>query len=235
MRLASVIGFLLFAVTIHAQDLPLSQEVHKMNDLANANGILILPVVGEQTSPETTIPNELVSGGYAQPLPEKPQPIAHEGQWIATGEQLPLFRDDLVITERKEDGQLMWHVERVDSCTWCGKPMTWKQAAFDKKAISLWGLRIAMDVADIEITHHSPCFLARTCREANPLLGQTRVQAYAVASALTAIDWFAMAYARKGSKTYHVGGYRHWYIVPVIGQASSAVGIIANLARWNHK
>ncbi len=40
MRLASVIGFLLVAVTIHAQDLPLSQEVHKMNDLANANTIL---------------------------------------------------------------------------------------------------------------------------------------------------------------------------------------------------
>jgi hypothetical protein len=119
MRLALVIGLLLFAVTIHGQDLPLMQEVHKMNDLANANSILILPGVQEQTSLETAIPNELISGGYAQPRPEKPQPVAHEGQWIATGEQLPLFRDDLVITERKEDGRLMWHVERVDSCTRC--------------------------------------------------------------------------------------------------------------------
>jgi hypothetical protein len=146
MKLASVIGFLLFALTIHAQDLPLSQEVHKMNELASANSIL--PAAQEQTSPETSVTNELISGGYAQPLPEKPLPIAHEGQWIATGEPMTLFRDDLVITERKEDGQLMWHVERVDSCTWCGKPMTWKQAAFDRKAISLWGFRIVMDVTD---------------------------------------------------------------------------------------
>ena len=206
MKLASVIGFLLVAITVHAQD-----------------------------SREPTIPDEFISIRHAQPLPDKPQPMAREGQWIATGEKLPLFRDDLVITERKEDGHLMWHVERVDSCTWCGKPMSWRQAAFDKEAISLWGLRIAMDVTDIEITHHSPCFLARTCREANPLLGQTRMQAYAVSSALTGIDWLAMAYAHKGSKFYHVGGYRHWYIIPVIGQASSAVGILANLARWNHK
>jgi hypothetical protein len=181
MRLASVMGFLLVVIPVHAQDLPLSQETH--------------------------ISDEFVSRNFAQPLPDKPQPIAHEGQWIATGEQLPLFHDDLVITERKEDGHLMWQVERVDSCTWCGKPMTWKQAAFDRKAISLWGLRIAMEVTDIEITHHAPCFLASTCRED----------------------------ARKGSKTYHVGGYRKWFIIPVIGQASSVVGIIANLARWNHK
>src|SRR5258708_14023732 len=140
MRLASVIGFLLVAVTIHAQDLSLSQEVHKMNDLANAN--TILPMVQEQISPETAVPNEFVSGRFAQSLPEKPQPVAHEGQWIATGEQLPLFRDDLVITERKEDGRLMWHVERVDSCTWRGKPLTWKQAAFDKKSASLWELLV---------------------------------------------------------------------------------------------
>src|SRR5260370_40756738 len=134
MRLASVIGFLLFAVTIRAQDLPLSQEVHKMNDLANADGILILPVVREQTSPETTIPNELVSGGYAQPLPEKPQPIAHEGQWIATGEQLPLFPDDLVITERKEDSRMMWHVVRVYSCKWYGYPNSLKKSDITSEA-----------------------------------------------------------------------------------------------------
>lgn len=233
MRLASVIGFLLVVIPVHAQDLPAIQGASKIDDLAKTTAIL--PAVQEQSSPATLVADELVARGYAQPLPDKPQPIAREGQWIATGEQLPLFRDDLVITERKEDGHLMWHVERVDSCTWCGKPMTWKQAAFDKKATSLWGLRFAMDVTDIEITHHSPCFLARTCREANPLMGQTRAQAYAVAGALTAINWLGMSYLRKGSKTYHVGGYRHWYIIPIIGQASSAVGIIANLARWNHK
>src|SRR5579864_7032870 len=231
MRFASVIGFLLVAGTIHAQDFPPAHDTQGLSALAKPDSLMFDP--GKEALSETSIPDGLSLRAGAQPLVELPKPAAYEGQWIATGEQLPAFGNDLIITERKEDGRNMWHVERVNSCSWCGPSLTWKQAAFDKKATSLWALRSAMFVTDLEITHHSPCFVAHRCVEADPLLGQTRAQGYAVASALTALDWWITAYLRKGNRTYHVGGYKHWYLFPIIGQTSSGIGIIANLARWN--
>ena len=63
MRLASVIGFLLFAVAIRAQDLPLSQEVHKMNDLANATAICQDPPACSTFVPITSFKQLLVPAG----------------------------------------------------------------------------------------------------------------------------------------------------------------------------
>jgi hypothetical protein len=188
-----------------------------------------------QIFPAITLPEELVGETDSQPLPEKVQPEARPGDWIADGEAMPALPANLVLVPHKNDGRWMWHVERMGSCAWCGNPMTWKQAAFDKKSTSLWALRSALFVADIEITHHAPCFEAHTCKEGNPLLGQTRAQAYAVSGAVTALDWLGTAYIRKGSKPQHVGGYKFWYIIPIIGQASSGVGILLNLARWNSR
>lgn len=163
-------------------------------------------------------------------LPDKP--TAYEGQWIYVGEPLPIFPPNLVMVEQKEDGRGEWRVKAVDSCAYCGMPLTWKQAAFDKHASSMWALRAGLMVADLEITHHSPCFIAKTCREANPMLGQTRAQGYSVDAALLVIPWVIASWTRKGDAKYHIGGYRRWWILPVIGDVASGVGIITNLARW---
>ena len=231
MRLVSAVGFLLVVTTVHAQDLPLKPEAREADDLMTAD--TSAPPLQEQNSPNVLIPNGMFSKVIAQPLPAKLQPVAYVGQWVADSDQTPQFSEDLIITERKNDGHLMWHVERVNSCVWCGTPMTWKQAMFDRKATSMWALRSALAVTDIEITHHMPCFRAGTCRESNPLMGQTRLQSYSVAAGLTAFSWISDAWLRKGSRKYRIGGFRDWWIIPATGYATSAVGIIANLARWH--
>jgi hypothetical protein len=233
MRLVSAVGFLLVVTTVHAQDLPLKPEAREADDLMTAD--TSAPPLQEQNSPNVLIPNGMFSKVIAQPLPAKLQPVAYVGQWIAEGDQTPQFSDDLIMTERKDDGHLKWHVEKVNSCVWCGTPMTWKQAMFDKKASSMWALRSALVVADIEIAHHMLCFQAGTCRESNPLIGQTRLQGYSVGVGLTAFSWISDAWLRKGSRKYRIGGYTHWWIIPTIGDAASAIGIITDLATWKSR
>jgi hypothetical protein len=228
------IACLFFVVsTVRAQDLPLGTDARNPRDLLASNGNAI------QEPEEFTLgdptPDALFPNANSEALPNKPQPVAYEGQWIVEGEQLPRFSSDLIMVVRKDDGRMMWHVEKVNSCAWCGAPLTWKQAAFDKKASSMWILRSALVVADVEITHHLPCFQAGTCKEWNPLLGQTRLQGYSVGAGLTAIAWAGDAWLRKGSRKDHIGGYRRWWIIPTVGYAASAVGIIANLARWHSR
>ncbi len=232
MRLAFAIG-LLVVTTVHAQDLPLKSGAQDTNNTLTSDRSGTLE--HEQNSAEMPLSNEMFSNIIAQPLPDKPQPIAHEGDWFYGGDQLRQFSDDLVIVAEKNDGRMMWHVKRVNSCVWCGAPMTWKQAMFDKKSSSMWAMRSALMVADIEITHHMPCFQSGACRESNPLIGHTRLQGYSVGAALTAIPWITDAWLRKGSRKYSIGGYKHWWIVPVIGDAASAVGIIMNLASWKNR
>jgi len=232
MRLASAVVFLLGVTAIHAQDLPLKPVVQNVVDLPPSDAI-IFPAQG-QSAPETPNSDAMFSQVNAQPLPDKPQPVAREGEWIPAGADWPQFSDDLVVVARKNDGRMTWHVEKVNSCVWCGAPMTWKQAMFDRKSSSMWALRSALFVTDVEITHHMPCFKAGTCRD-NPILGQSRLQAYSVGAGLTAISWISEAYARKGDRKYRVGGYRHWWIVPTAGYAFSAIGIISNLANWHSR
>ena len=165
-------------------------------------------------------------------LPDKPEPaIAYLGQYITKSETLPEVPVGLVLAPRKMDGGPAWHLEQVGSCFWCGEPMTFKQAAFDKKAISLWSLRTALAVADIEVTHRSACFRAGTCREGNPMLGQTRMQAYAVSGGMILGAWMLTSHLRAGNKAYRVGGAKYWWLIPVVHQATSVAGIVANLIR----
>jgi hypothetical protein len=234
MRLLPALGLLLMAATVHAQDLPNKAEEANTNDPRNSN--VIGSVTQELTSSNAPIPSGTGPTANVQPLPIKPEPPpAYLGQWIGPGEPMGAFSDDLIITDHQVDRKLMWHVEKVGSCAWCGRPMGWKEAALDKKSTSLWTLRYAMVVADIEITHNSPCFQAHACREWNPLLGQTRAQAYGVSGAMTALCWWGTAWVRKGDKVNHVGGSKYWYLIPIIGQASSGLGIISNLANWNKR
>jgi hypothetical protein len=232
-RLSTAVGFLLVITTVQAQDLPLASNALKTNDPPVSDTIVIREQ--GQFSLGNPISNAMLPSPNAQPMPDKPQPLAREGQWIVEGEQMPKFSDDLVMVARKDDGNMRWYVQKVNSCAWCGTPLTWKQAAFDRKAASMWILRSALVVADVEITHHLPCFEAGTCKEWNPMMGQTRLQGYSVGAGLTAIAWAGDAWLRKGSREDRIGGYRRWWIIPTVGYAASAVGIVANLARWRSR
>ena len=116
---------------------------------------------------------------------------------------------------RPEPRRNNWLQVEVDSCEWCSRPMTWKKAAFDKKALPLWLAAAAMAVADTEYTLSRPCFKAQTCTEWNPLLGRTRAQQYGVRMPALALAWLGTSWARKGHADYNIGGMRHWYAIPV--------------------
>ncbi len=73
-----------------------------------------------------------------------------------------------------------WTAREDNSCNWCGKPMTFRRAALDKKAIGMWATALALTVADVEALGSRRCINAGTCREGNPFLGQTRTQQYAL-------------------------------------------------------
>jgi len=229
MKVLAGIVFLLVATTVWAQGPSEGDDPKVVESFVPPESVSVGSASG------ATRPDKVTPEIGPQPVIEGVRPFARHGDWIADGEPEPTFPAGLVKVPHRNDGRWMWHVERVRSCAWCGEPMTWKEAAFDKKATSLWAIRTALFVTDIEITHHSPCFIAHTCVEANPLAGQTRAQAYAVAFAMTAFAWWGTAYVRMGSKSEHIGGYKYWYAVPMLGQFVSVVGITANLARWNQK
>lgn len=218
--------FMLIVSAVHAQNSVTPSKVQDHNDenLSTLNSIPSSEEIAALPLAEPT--------ARAASLPEKPEPAAAEGQWIGTGEVWDI-PDDLVIVAMKHEGHLLWHVQKVNSCESCGEPLTWKQAMFDKQASSVWAVHTALMIADIETTHRMPCFEAGTCREGNPLLGQSRAQAYAVSSVVSAGVWIGTAWLRKGSKKYRIGGYKSWWIVPVIGDALSVADIAVHAGNWH--
>lgn len=169
--------------------------------------------------------------------PDHIQP-AKLGAWYAEGDTLPEdWSADLIIRPDTEDGLKVWRIVPVNSCEWyCGQPMTLKQAMFDKKSSLLGLAQYGAVVADIELTHHSPCFVIRTCREINPLLGQGRPRAYGVTAALILLNMLAGAELRKGDLGHHIGGTRHvWWILRAATIGVSAVGITHSLVYWNRR
>jgi hypothetical protein len=68
---------------------------------------------------------------------------------------------------------------------------SWSAAATSPAMLLSLGLLTGATVADIETTH--ACINAGTCREGNPLLGQSRPQAYAVAMSINAAAFWAAA------------------------------------------
>jgi hypothetical protein len=132
---------------------------------------------------------------------------------------------------RPETHRDNWVQVEVNSCEWCGRPMTWKKAAFDKKALPFWLIAAGMAVADTEYTLSRPCMKAGTCTEWNPLLGTSRAQQYGVRMPTLALGWLGTAALRKGSLKYNIGGMRHWYLMPVIFVSMPLAGLAANTAR----
>ena len=167
-------------------------------------------------------------------LPAKPESrIGYLGQFIAEGEPMPEIPANLVMVPQRHDGREQWHLEEVNTCFWCGEPMSFKEAMTDPPMLRWLAVRTALAVADIEVTHHSPCFQAGDCREGNPLLGQTRAQAYSVNGGVIFGSWLIAAHLHKGDKAHRMGGLKAGMLkwVWLAHGAGSVAGIVANLAR----
>jgi hypothetical protein len=68
---------------------------------------------------------------------------------------------------------------------------SWSSAATSASMLLAMGLLTAATVADIETTQS--CIHAGTCKEGNPLMGQSRAQAYSVSMSVNAIAFWAAA------------------------------------------
>jgi len=164
--------------------------------------------------------------------PTASEPAGNEAQlpdwlhpaWLTGAETIP--RGMVWVPAGKQ-----WSAREINSCSWCSKPMTFRRAALDKKAIGMWATAVAMTVADIEVLASRRCIHAGTCREGNPVLSQTRTQQYALRLPVLAGAWIGTAWLRKGDQRLHIGGMKHWWILPMLYQATSTAGVAANLAR----
>lgn len=132
---------------------------------------------------------------------------------------------------RADSQRNQWVQAESNSCEFCGKPMSWKRAAFDQKALPLWLIAVGLAVADTEYTLSRPCFKSGACTEWNPLLGQTRAQQYGVRMPALAVAWLATSWLRKGDDKKNIGGMRHWYAFPMIYMGMPAAGLTANAIR----
>jgi len=229
-RIILILGLVLVATPLFAQDslVKLDEKVEGGTLPSEMPNLLAEPGTAlRSVYPMRTITIDL--------LPTKPTSLVHEGDWLKGGEEeeMRAVPEGLISVARKKDKHMAWHVERINSCAMCGAPMTLRHAMFDKKASALWGARAAFMIADIEVTYHLPCFENGTCRDQNPLFGHTRLQSYSVGLGLTAISWLCDGYLRKGSLKYRIGGYRNWWIIPVLGYGASVIGITSNLSKWH--
>ena len=185
-----------------------------------------------ETVSDRAVSQPQTTGTGPQTLPDKPEPqVGYLGQQFRYGEIMPEIPNTLVLAPSRIDGHPAWELKKVGSCFYCGEPTSFKRAMFDKPAVRLWALRTALAITDIEVTHRSPCFVAGTCREGNPLLGQTRAQAYGVSGSIIFGSWALTSYLRKGDTHTRMGGMKWWYAIPLAHSAVSVAGIVANLAR----
>ena len=168
-------------------------------------------------------------------LPGKPQPVAQLGQYFDVSESLPVIPEGMVLVPRTEDGKGVWHIEKVGSCFWCGEPMTFKQAAFDKKMSAMWLSEVALRVASVETfmakCHNGHLSDGRACVEANVILGNTRAQQYGISMPIIFGAWMGTAYLRKGDKRYRLGGLKPWWILPLIYHATTVFSIVLDASR----
>ena len=185
MKLILALGVLVFAATVHAQELDRRPDAPKSNNFTNSGPSNIL--VQKLLYPETPIPAGMV--------------------WVPRGD--------------------VWHAEELNSCEWCGRPRTWKQAAFDRKMSSMFLAEIALTVTDVELGQR--CLKAGACKEGNPLLGGGRTLQYSIRLPIIAVVWADSAWGRKGDKRLNVGGLKHWYVLPLIMHAEAAIGIVSGI------
>jgi len=126
----------------------------------------------------------------------------------------------------------IWELKEVGGCGWCAPPMTFKQAAFDKKMLlyqfAAWGATFA----DVEYAHSKACVQNRTCAEGNPILRSTdRKVQYGIRLPVLFGAWMGEAYLRKGDKRLNVGGLKWWKWLPLAYFGASTTSVIINASR----
>jgi hypothetical protein len=126
----------------------------------------------------------------------------------------------------------VWELREQGGCAWCAPPMSFKQAAFDKKMLwfqfGAWGATIA----DVEYAHSKACVQNGTCTEGNPILRSTdRKVQYGVRLPTLFLAWMGEAYIRKGDTRLNVGGWKWWKILPWLYTGASTTSLIVNAAR----
>jgi len=124
-----------------------------------------------------------------------------------------------------------WEARKIGSCAWCARPQPMRRGAFDKRSTAMWLGAIALSIASTEVTFSRPCFRAGTCREGNPLLGNSRVGHYRVKLPVIALAWWGTAYLRAGDEKKNIGGMRDWWLLPLAYQAGAGISIIRDLAK----
>lgn len=113
----------------------------------------------------------------AQELPDAPKP--------KVASQMSRAERDAYLSKKYPDTFL--HIDQPVK--------SFKEAATGRGMLIFEGLFIASNIADEEGTQH--CIAARTCYEGNPILGQSRAQAYAVGGALAAVVIISAVELRK--------------------------------------
>ena len=166
----------------------------------------------------------------AQELPAKPEVTAGKLR-VSDLRNAPRLARGEVWAPVRFNHKDLWEAREVNSCEWCARPMTFRQAAFDHKALIMWGSALALTVASTEVTLSRPCIRNHTCREANPMFGNSRAQQYGVRLPIVFSSWMATAYLRKGNRDLQVGGMKHWWLLPVAFQAMGSVSITVDASR----
>ena len=170
-----------------------------------------------------------VSAG-AQELPARPQPTS-ETLRVADLKHAPRLARGEVWVPIRHGGKDVWEAREINSCEWCARPMPFRQAAFDRKAVFMWGSALGIAIASTEVTLSRPCIRQHTCRELNPLFGNSRGQQYGVRLPILFASWMGSAYLRKGNRDRQVGGMKHWWILPVAYQVMGSISITVDSGR----
>lgn len=189
---------------------------------ANASSVAPEPSVVPAAAQETPTALHHRPASFEPPGNPAPDPAGFHPKLLTGSESLP---SGMVWVPTGD----VWSAREANSCFWCSKPMTFRRALLDKKGLGMWGTALALTVADIEVLASRQCYKAGTCREGNPVLGQTRTQQYGVRLPLLAGAWLGTAWLRKGDRHLHVGGMKYWWILPAAYQATSTAGVISNL------
>lgn len=170
----------------------------------------------------------------AQNLPEKPR-VPHDDERLSVTPG-PFVRQTIGPNTPPPEGtvwvaeQGWWTPKLINSCGQCGRPMTFKQAAFDRAAIEMWGSALALETANVVVAATRPCVQQLTCRDA---LGRPTIRrGMAIQFPALGALWMGTAYLRKGNLRLHKGGTRAWWVVAMIHQGFSAAFVAATLARY---
>jgi hypothetical protein len=113
--------------------------------------------------------------------------------------------------------------------------MTFKSAAFDKKADIMWGSALALGAAAATIYSVVPCGSQIPCT-----WGRYTVRALPLRVTLplellpTSGAWMATSnYLRKGDKKRHIGGVKDWWLMPIVYYAGSTAIIAKTLIKFH--